>query len=422
MKFAYTGDQEKLLEAITQFLGSTEKYMVVQGSAGCGKSFMIGPILRKAEEFFKMRGILLKDPLYTGLTPYLTATTNPAAAVLSGYADKAEIRTIHSFLGLTPKKNFQTGRLDFVPKKNAVIRHGDLIIVDEGSMIDIPLKKNMDKLIDDSCKVIIMGDWYQLSAVGETKTVMEQMVCPTVKMNKIMRNSGIIAQTGQQFRETVDTGIFKPIPTGHPELQIVDGPTFQSLVDAAFTDPNYSPDKAKVIAWTNDMVIGYNNHIRAVKGQPVNMQVGETVHTNKPIMTKNYSRTVDSIVNITGAGAPLMHDEYNIPGRYVELDACYTGFLPDSQADAKRIIRELSRNKRWTEYFDINESWLDLRVPYASTVYKAQGNSHDVVFINLADIGQCTIASDVARMLYVAISRARKQVYLFGELPACYAG
>ena len=87
----------------------------------------------------------------------------------------------------------------------------------------------------------------------------------------------------------------------------------------------------------------------------------------------------------------------------------------------KNIAKEAKVNpKKWPLYFQYKDEWLDLRPAYASTVHKAQGSTYTTVFMDLSDIGKCNIASDVARMLYVSISRASKQVYLYGDLPSKY--
>ena len=87
---------------------------------------------------------------------------------------------------------------------------------------------------------------------------------------------------------------------------------------------------------------------------------------------------------------------------------------------AKATDEPKERKQLWSQYFDIKDTWLDLRSQYASTVHKAQGSSYDEVFIDLWDIGRCNRPSDTARMLYVSISRARKRVILSGELPEKY--
>ena len=64
----------------------------------------------------------------------------------------------------------------------------------------------------------------------------------------------------------------------------------------------------------------------------------------------------------------------------------------------------------------IERTWIDLRAAYAQTVDKSQGSTYDKVFIDLDDISHCTSGARIARMLYVAVSRARHQVIFTGDL------
>jgi ATP-dependent exoDNAse (exonuclease V) alpha subunit len=59
---------------------------------------------------------------------------------------------------------------------------------------------------------------------------------------------------------------------------------------------------------------------------------------------------------------------------------------------------------------------------YAKTVHKSQGSTHDDVYIDLGNISTCHNPNQAARMLYVAFSRARNRVFLFGQLAEKYGG
>ena len=59
----------------------------------------------------------------------------------------------------------------------------------------------------------------------------------------------------------------------------------------------------------------------------------------------------------------------------------------------------------------------DLRAPHACTAHKAQSATYKHVFIDLGDIGKCKSKNLMARLLYVACTRASHNVYLYGELP-----
>jgi len=443
MTFKFTNDQQLAMDTFLGFLAGDDKYMVIQGAAGCGKSTLIKHMVKASKTFCKMRDLLLKEQGKT-YQVVLTATTNPAVAVLKELTGM-EARTIHSTLGLKVVNNFRNGTTNLKLNKGADKLYNSLVMLDEGSMVNSELFAMIDKQTVD-CKIVIIGDQYQLAPVKENATIMENMLVPHshAAMNKVMRNSGVIMQTGAMFRNTVDRlsqiqktvnsvsaynkaaqapGVFPVIPVGHSELIQVDGPTFQQMMDTTFLDPKHGLHTAKVLAWTNNRVLQYNEYIRKIMGLPEEFELYEKVITNKPIFGRNKLITVDSSVTITGKGIRYEQEEYpGVWGRDVEINGGTHGFLPEDFVAVKTLLNRLASKKNWQEYFKIKEDWLDLRPPHASTVHKSQGSSYNKVFIDLADIGRCGSPTDVARMLYVAISRAREQVILYGALPAKYQG
>ena len=64
------------------------------------------------------------------------------------------------------------------------------------------------------------------------------------------------------------------------------------------------------------------------------------------------------------------------------------------------------------------DTWADLRPTFASTVNKAQGSTYDKVFIDLSDFKPMVHKDPIqlARLLYVAMSRAKYQVIFTGDL------
>ena len=79
-------------------------------------------------------------------------------------------------------------------------------------------------------------------------------------------------------------------------------------------------------------------------------------------------------------------------------------------------MKSFARRKIWPSYFDLKNHVADVRPAYASTIDKAQGSTHDDVFIDLGDISGCREAGRKARMMYVGITRARNNVFCYGEL------
>jgi hypothetical protein len=299
----------------------------------------------------------------------------------------------------------------------------------------------MQKTMIGNSKIVLIGDIYQLAPIKNTSQkkhtvpVMEGLLhkVPTIVMTTVMRHEGTILKASSAFRKTVETGIFKKALLAKDVIHVA-GADFRDKIEEAFLSNTYSPDTAKILCFTNERVQEYNKYIRNLKGDAERFQAGEIVITNNPIIQKGEYFTVDSEVTVTAIGKE--DTILGVPGYYLTLNDSIDAFLPDNYDQAKKLMIGLTykakaakaakdytgSKKIWTTYFDIKENWLDLRSQFASTVHKSQGSSYDEVFIDLDDIGECKAAYDTARMLYVAISRARKKVIMSGTLPDKYKG
>ncbi len=421
-KITLTADQQNANDEFLDFLvDDNAKYMVLQGAAGSGKSFLLQHLLDNFQNEYKTYNLLLqRDPQHE-FEMQLSATTNKAVKVVRDFTGDIGAKTLHSFLNLKVVNNFQTGKTDLEKTDSWKYHFNKLIIIDEASFIDNDLFQFLEDSTSKDCKILFVGDQYQLAPIGQTESVMETMKCTKVFMNKIMRNSGTILQTSAMFRDTVMTGVFQPIQYTDNKVIHVSGADFKQRVNDHFTDPDYHPDKAKILAWTNDKVQAYNSHIRDVLSLPALFSEGEIVITNKPLMKGATAYPVDSEVRITDI--EKKHEtKYGVQGRWVTVNGKHTAFLANDFNDVKIVLKKLARKKNWRTFFEIKDTWLDLRSVYASTVHKAQGSTYENVFIDLTDIGKNFIASDVARLLYVAFSRASKQVICRGTLPYKYTG
>ena len=429
-----TEEQKNVIKAFMKFLiDPKEKFMIINGPAGSGKTTMIKAMLEAMDKEFKLLKTLLCENQDESFNIKLTATTNKAVAVLRELSGDPSVGTVHSTLRLTLKKNFNTGTEDLVQTRSWCELYNTVLILDEASMLDTVTFEYMKATLQGKSKAVLIGDIYQLAPVKQKESIMQRLLgrVPTTTLNTVMRHDGNILEAATAFREVVSSGSFEDILLSKDVIHI-DGPVFKDEIEQAFLSPKYMPNKAKILVWSNDRVQEYNNHIRKIKGFGEQFQKGEVVVTNNPIIASGLIVPVDSEVKITKIGDPL--SLHYVPGRYVTIDNCILGFLPDDYNKAKLLMKQLAKeanakelknnpNKRkqlWTTYFDIKNTWLDLRSQYASTVHKAQGSTYDEVFIDLYDIGRCNIPSDVARLLYVAISRAKNRVVLSGKLPAKY--
>jgi hypothetical protein len=251
---------------------------------------------------------------------------------------------------------------------------------------------------------------------------MDKMECVKATLHKVMRHGGAIADAGFQYREMVRTGKFTDVGFNGKELLHVNGAEFQRRVEAEFTHPDYNHTKAKILAWTNRVCNQYNTHIRSSLGLPEHLCTDDAILvTNKTITgSKTIFANNSDHVKITKVGEDVI--QFDVPGKMVELNNAVVAFLPNNQAMVMDRINLCRENKEFAVKKMIEDNWLDLRPVFSSTVHKAQGATHNRVYVNLTDIGNCPIPSDVARMLYVAITRASEQVIIYGQLPPGYRG
>lgn len=418
MSITLNSCQQAAVDTFLSFLlNPDQKELVLEGFAGTGKTTLVKYLIDNMEKFETAAEALGKKLDYVD-DINVTATTHKAARVIASSLNTDPI-TIHSFLGLAVKNDFKTGGTYLERAKNPRDPSKCLLFIDEASMVDEELLQWIRGLAGN-CKIVYMGDPAQLLNVKSDESPIFGDWLPTAKLTTVMRNEGAIEALSAQFRETVMSGEFQPIVVDGANVIHVDGPTFQHMIDEAFTK-DFKPDvSAKVLAWTNIKVMDYNTYIADKRGITDRYVKGEWYITNKPIMTAkgeiiagtDRKVRIQQVETTTEAGL----EGYTIKVNDTEF------FVPLHKYEERELLKKLAKTKDWTKYFNIKDTWGDLRPAYASTVHKSQGSTYDQVFIDLSDIGRCTNPDDVARLLYVAVSRASQKVILYGNLPDKYLG
>lgn len=416
--------QTAVMEQFHAFmLSNTIHEMVIAGFPGTGKSFLTKYLIDMVEQKAQLSK-LIGGTNVSGVQIVCTATTNKAAKILAEMTGR-ECITIHSYLKLRVQNDYQTGKTKLVKGRDHDIKEGVLILIDEGSYIN----KSMLKVIRDStikCKILYVGDEYQLVDINESECPVFTDVPHKATLTESQRfaDNGPIDLLAAQFRKSLDTGVFTPIVPDGVVIKHVDGPTFQTMVDAEFKDINSPENHAKMLAWSNATVLAYNKHIRSLHTQSDLYEVGETVVTNNPISHRG--RMVYSIESRAKVTDVSPGTEHGIDGAWLMLDNTTKIFQALDQTQVTALLKVEAKNARgkgnWVNFFHYKEFFADLRPIHAATVYKAQGSTYDRVFIDLTDIGRCNIPSNVARMLHVAVTRASQEVILYGVLPAKYTG
>lgn len=151
------------------------KVMVITGGPGTGKTTVTRGIIAMYQEY--------------GLEILLAAPTGRAAKRMTE-ATGLEAKTIHRLLECKPPDGYQ--------KNNENPLEGDVLVVDECSMIDIVLMNALLRAVPVNMRLVLAGDINQLPSVGAGNVlgdIIGSGIFPVVKLVKIFRqaqNSRII--------------------------------------------------------------------------------------------------------------------------------------------------------------------------------------------------------------------------------------
>ena len=420
--------QKAAAEAFLNFLFSPEKEFIISGPAGVGKTYLMNYIIDNTmPRYHAMCKLIGIKPEYTEVV--MTATTNKAADVLSQRVGRPT-KTVQSFFNLTVKDDYATGATSLKKTQRWTVHSKKIIFVDESSMIDSALWKMLHDGTAD-CKLVYVGDRHQLAPVQETLSPVYKHNAPMVELLQPVRNANQPALMAicQQLRDTVATGTFKPIQVVPGIIDLLDS---QAIQDEIFNHFRQQTHDARILAYTNQRVIQYNDHIRGIRNLPTEFQTGEYLVSNSVVHHRTGQVPIEMELEVLrnhGASKLQIDKEHHVWLDVDKLD------LQDSFGEVLReipvmtnrphfddLVKYYARAKNWTTYFYLKNSIADLRPRDAATVHKAQGSTYETVFIDLGNISTCRIPSQAARMLYVAFSRARSRVFLYGNLAAKFGG
>ncbi len=410
--FTLTPDQETALASFNLFLmDPVETVFVLKGYSGTGKSTLVRTLLDRLPSYQKAAHLI--NPSMREYEPMLTATTNKAAENLAQITGM-DVKTIHSALGLRVVTDFKANTSQLVPRAMDDLE-GYVLFIDEASYIDRELLEWVWKRTKH-CKIVFMGDPAQLTPVKSSGTPVFDAGFKGAALTQVVRQveGHPIIDLSTKFRHTVNSGEFFAFkPDGH-HIQHMDRVAFAAAIEAEFTRPDWKYADSKILAWTNKCVVTFNQYVRNLaKGDP-HFQVGDYAVCNSFIQLGKQSIKTDQLVQITTIEpACVVH---GVHGNFMMLDHSIRAFQPKSLADQKEAIKKARAANDIHTVTVIESSWIDLRGAYACTINKAQGSTFGSVYIDLDDVSRCNSGDQIARMLYVGVSRARNHVFLTGDL------
>ncbi len=354
------------------------KIMVMTGGPGTGKTTTVQGIIAAYRAF--------------GLKILLAAPTGRAAKRMSEAAGM-EAKTTHRLLEYKPPDGYQKN------EENPL--EGDVLIVDECSMIDIILMNSLLKAVPSGMRLILVGDIDQLPSVGAgnvLRDIIDSGVIPVVRLTHIFRQ----AQTSRIIMNAhrINEGKMPDISNGRnadfffmeqedPEQAVVQ--ITQLVAHKLSSYYRTSPTQIQVLTPMQRGVVGAANLNLALQ-EALNPE-GETLRRNGLAF-----RMGDKVMQIRNN-----YDKEVFNGDIGMVSAV------DLQE------RTLMVNFEGREIaYDVSE--LDELVhAYATTIHKAQGSEYPIVVMPIMMTHFVMLQRN---LLYTGITRAKKVLVLIGTKKA----
>ncbi len=375
-------------------LAASRQVILLTGGPGTGKTT-------------SLRGVLaLFEAL--GLDTALAAPTGRAAKRL-GELCGAEGTTIHRLL----ETQFDpvTGELVFAHNQDEPLRY-DAVIVDETSMVDLPLMSALLSALRGDCRLVLVGDPDQLPSVGPGNLLSDLLrsnCIPSVRLTDI-------------FRQAAESAIVR---TAHA-VNCGQAPEWENKEkDFFFLRRHDSQRTAETIV---DLV---------ARRLPENMKIpADQIQVLSPTRkhgtgTANLNRLLQQALNppekgkgerrfgevIFRKGDRVMQIKNNYDVMWRDRDSFSAG-MGMFNGDIGRIDDVDEAGGIVTVDFDgklvdyTPDMLIELELAYAVTVHKAQGSEYRAVILAALDGAPQLLTRGV---LYTAVTRARELLILVGD-------
>ena len=385
---------------------------IITGGPGTGKTTIIKAII----ELYKKHG----------MKPVLCAPTGRAAKRMTETTGE-EAKTLHRLLELAgisdDNENFNTDLL-------VTPIDGDIIIVDEASMLDMFLMNYLLKAIYKGTKLVLVGDINQLPSVGPgsvLKDIIESEKIHTITLNQIFRQaakSKIIVNAhrvneGQNFI------------SGNVKQTIIDDENIDLLDDFFFIQENNQEKiQQTIISLCKGRLQNYGNYdffnnIQVItptkKGKLGTKELNILLQNElNPEEEDKKERNFGEVVFKEQDREMKKKNNYNILWEK-ENEREFKKELGNGifNGELGRIDKINKEDKTIRVKFDdgkiatYESTDLDqLEHAYAITVHKSQGSEFDVVILVAAQSAPMLLTRN---LIYTAMTRAKKLLIIIGS-------
>ena len=403
----------------------THTLAVLTGVAGSGKTSCIASIMD-----------IIADKHGTSRRVYLAATTHTAAAILKSTLPSQHAKsclTAHKLFGVKPSFNLVNGQEKLITTNQPLLSPNGVVIIDESSMINDGFLYAISNIVSKyNLKVLFVGDYFQLPPVKGKCSIFDATL-PTFHLTTVHRQlaGNPIVKKALDYvdfisgKSTVEPSIDTLLDSSGKGIHVL---THQKFIEK-FVDKyiNFKAgDKVPVpmCTYTNAAAINYNSMIRKatylLAGTTQDYYENEEFISNAAIINEQGKVILDNNekINIINywpyeyegmPGYKLLVKRSNAPDS-VEI------FTPDNLSILNAVLKDLKadaiKNKSWTTYYRVKNYVADIRLPFAGTIHKAQGATFDEIFIDYSNILKCRQVTIRNRLMYVALTRARTNVYI----------
>jgi exodeoxyribonuclease V alpha subunit len=378
--------------------------LILTGGPGTGKTTTINTIIGLLEQ--------------RGLEVTLAAPTGRAAKRMSE-ATGREAKTIHRLLEVAFMSE-DSRRQTFNKNEDSPLET-DVLIVDEASMIDILLMKNLLDAVAEGTRLILVGDVDQLPSVGAgnvLKDLISSECLPVARLTEI-------------FRQAAESAII----TNAHRINKGEYPAINDREKDFFFMPRHAPEDVThtILDLIANRLPAYKNFDSLHDIQVLSPMRKSDLGVNRlnavlqaklnPPSAKKREREYGTVTFREGDKVMQIRNNYDASWEVFSERGIRTDFGEGVFNGDMGIIRAI-RDDELIVLFDDNRrvsynfSQLDeLELAYAVTVHKSQGSEYRVVIIPVLSGPPMLLTRN---LLYTAVTRARELAVIVGSEETMY--
>lgn len=370
----------------------TVPLMIVTGGPGTGKTTIVKAIIR-------MYLLLNGDSSTISESIQLLAPTGRAAKRMKEATNMPNAQTIHRFLGYSGEGFFEHDKNNRTSAK--------LIIVDEASMMDLPLASRLITSMDDEARIIIVGDVDQLPSVGPgqvLKDLIETNLIKTVRLNVIHRqaeDSSIVSLAHAINNGQLPNNLMNKLS----DRNFIN--TSNELLPSLLCDLYMKAiEKGKSVRDIQILIPMYKGDCGITE---INTRIQERINPKKDENEiKHYNnvfRINDKVIQLVNRPEKnIMNGDIGYVSSFIYKADKITGLIVSF--DVLNVPYEI-------------EELDDLTLAYAVSVHKAQGSEFDLVILPFSTAYFIMLKR---KLIYTAITRAKKTLIMIGNPQALATG